>query len=155
MPIKLNLGAGHSVIEGFTPIDRKLGSEVYPLAYVNDFADEIRASHVLEHFPQAAILEILREWIRVLKPGGLLKIAVPDFNFAIRHREHPHFEGWVMGGQSDENDFHMTLFTRGKLLYYFQALGLEDIQDWQSEIKDCASLPVSLNLCGRKPRAAK
>jgi hypothetical protein len=34
-----------------------------------------------------------------------------------------------------------------------EAAGLTDISRWQSEIQDCASLPVSLNLMGRKPAA--
>ncbi len=45
--VRLNLGAGDSHLEGFTPIDRKLGSEVYTLAYKDESVDEIYASHVL------------------------------------------------------------------------------------------------------------
>ncbi len=150
--VRLNLGAGSSIVEGYTPLDRKLGSEIYPLPmYEKDSVDVVRASHCLEHFPKTLTLAVLAEWTRVLKPGGILKIAVPDFEYAIEHADHPHFEGWIMGGQSDKNDFHYSLFNREKLTELLKLAGLEDIKPWTSEINDCASLPVSLNLQGTKP----
>ena len=51
--------AGDVVLEGFTPIDRKLGSEVYPLNYKDGSVDEIYASHVLEHFKLDDIQAVL------------------------------------------------------------------------------------------------
>jgi predicted SAM-dependent methyltransferase len=77
--IKLNIGAGCVDIPGYTPIDRKLGTEAYPLPqYTDNSVDEIRASHILEHFPFAEVPNVLAEWVRALKPGGTIKIAVPD-----------------------------------------------------------------------------
>ena len=69
--LKLNIGAGNTVIDGFTPIDRALGSEAYPLPYADSTVDEIRASHILEHFDFKQAQDALSEWVRVLKPGGL------------------------------------------------------------------------------------
>ena len=79
--IKLNLGAGDTQIKGFIPIDRKFGQEVYPLEYEDNSVDEIRASHVLEHFAGGAVDEVLRHWVAKLKPGGSLKVAVPNFEW--------------------------------------------------------------------------
>ena len=45
--VKLNLGAGDTQIEGFTPIDAKLGHDVRKLEYDDNSVDEIRASHIL------------------------------------------------------------------------------------------------------------
>ena len=87
MPIRLNLGAGAVPIQGFTPIDRRTGAEVYPLAYLVGSVDEIRASHVLEHFPQLKIAAVLLDWVAALKPGGKLTIAVPDFDKALELRK--------------------------------------------------------------------
>lgn len=151
--IKLNLGAGKSVIEGYTPIDRKFGTEVFPLKeYADNSVDIVRASHVLEHFPKSQTYPVIKEWVRVLKPGGVLKIAVPDFEYACAHADHPHFEGWLMGGQTDDNDYHHALFTRAKLKALLEIAGLESVTAWESEIEDCAALPVSLNLQGTKPK---
>jgi len=47
--------------------------------YPDECADEIYASHVIEYFDYHQIIPILKEWKRVLKPGGELRLAVPDF----------------------------------------------------------------------------
>jgi len=39
----------------------------------------IYACHVIEYFDRVEVLEVLREWYRVLKPAGTLRVAVPDF----------------------------------------------------------------------------
>jgi hypothetical protein len=116
--------------------------------------EEIRASHILEHFPAADTLPILREWVRALKPGGWLKIAVPDFKWiaeAYLKGERVPFHAYAMGGQTDEHDFHKALFDRPALWKLLIEAGLEHVRTWESEIKDCASLPVSLNLMAQKP----
>jgi len=46
--------------------------------------DELYASHLLEHFNWSFTIRILREWQRVLVEGGILKICVPDFGFAVK-----------------------------------------------------------------------
>lgn len=40
--------------------------------------DVVYHSNLLEHLQQADALPFLRENYRVLKPGGILRIAVPD-----------------------------------------------------------------------------
>jgi SAM-dependent methyltransferase len=155
---KLNLGAGRTVIPGYQALDAKTGDKVYPLEFPDNHADEIRASHVLEHFPAAQVEAVLREWVRVLKPGGTLKIAVPDFE-AIAHSytagEDLNVQGYVMGGQSDGLDFHKTLFDEKSLRAQFARLGLIGARPWKSEIDDCAALPISLNLAATKPGAPR
>jgi len=164
--MKLNLGAGDTPLDGYINLDIQTADSLFPLYQhgVNDsaFDDEtcleVRASHVLEHFPMAYTVEVLREWVRVLKPGGILKIAVPDFRKIAAAYLSPsdkneawNIAGYAMGGQTDEHDFHKAIFDEEGLTEAFAALGLVDITHWTSEIEDCASLPVSLNLQGRKP----
>ncbi len=48
------------------------------LPYPNRSMDVVYHSHVLEHFPAEDAPRFLMENIRVLKPGGILRIAVPD-----------------------------------------------------------------------------
>lgn len=150
--MKLNLGSGSCPIEGFINLDGKLGSCIYPLYRKN--ATEIRASHVLEHFGHVESVEVLGQWISCLKSGGVLKIAVPDFDDLIRRYnlgEQLNFEGIIMGGQTDELDYHKSIWTASKLRMIMEGYGLIDVQTWQSEIADCASYPFSLNLMGVKP----
>ena len=71
--VRLNIGAGETVLEGFTPIDRKFGLEAFPLNYPDDSVEEIRCSHMLEHLSFAEANEAVNEWHRVLnEPQGLL-----------------------------------------------------------------------------------
>jgi len=41
--------------------------------------DLIYSSHVIEYFDREEVLELLTEWKRVLKPEGVLRLAVPNF----------------------------------------------------------------------------
>lgn len=155
-PIKLNLGAGGHAIPGFTPLDRSTGQEVYPLAYADNSVDEIRASHILEHFSHQQTFNVIREWVRVLKPGGVLRIAVPDFAYIAdaytKQRETPHpIEAYLFGGHMNADDQHGAMFDRDKLEQLMEAAGLREITEWKSEIEDCAAYAVSLNLRGEKP----
>jgi len=168
--LRLNLGAGGSPLDGYVNVDRnyeeRSGSnsdgvnrkgEAYPLGYHADCADEVRASHVLEHFSHRDTAKVIAEWVRVLKPGGILKLAVPDLNkvLALAAQEPGRYpiEGYIMGGHVDENDRHGAVFTEAKLRKLMEEAGLVDIGPWTSETNDCAALPISLNLMGRKPDA--
>lgn len=154
--IRLNLGSGDTEIAGFQSIDRRTGGEVFPLAYPDGFVDEIRASHVLEHFSHVEVPAVLADWVRALKPGGLLRVAVPDFQIVAEQylagAALP-IEGYVMGGHVDANDHHGALFDTETLTAMLSACGLLGVSCWTSEIEDCAALPISLNLQGWKPPA--
>ncbi len=155
--MKLNLGAGVSPLEGWENWDRKTGQEAFPLDLPDSSCDEIRASHLLEHFSHLEVMQVLTEWVRCLRPGGLLKVAVPSWEWCKRESDKPHAEqdpqliSYLMGGQVDEDDFHACLFDAATLEQALRAVGLMDIEEWESEQEDCASLPVSLNRQGRKP----
>jgi len=151
--VKLNLGCGDFPIEGYTNIDRKRGQEAYPLNCDDTSVDEIRASHILEHFGSKETFEVLKNWVIKLKPGGVLKIAVPDFaKIAEGHKNGDmNTTAYLCGGQLDDNDFHKNIFDRESLTKLLEMAGLVDIKLWESKIEDCASLPVSLNLQGSRP----
>jgi len=149
--VKLNIGAGNTNIPGFTPIDRKFGDEAYPLKYADNSVAEIRASHVLEHFSFRDAITALEDWVRVLEPGGRIKIAVPDIDLCLKS-EDPRRAFFLMGGQTDENDFHKSAFDRGMLTHALRDVGLEHIEPWQTDGLDTSAHPVSLNLQARKPK---
>lgn len=46
--------------------------------------DAVYHSHVLEHFDREAVPRFLAEIRRVLKPGGIHRVVVPDFELACR-----------------------------------------------------------------------
>ena len=147
--IKLNIGAGSTVIEGFTPIDRKLGSEAFPLPYADGSVDEIRASHILEHFTFGDASKAMEEWSRVLKPGGRIRISVPDVDKVLKD-ETPNRLFYLMGGQMHADDIHKSAYDRNRLTALMRQNGLKQIKDWYSPNTDSAALPISLNLEGVK-----
>ena len=160
--VRLNLGSGATPLPGYENLDIKQGQPAYPLIQHSvGSVDEVRASHILEHYPEAEAVKVVDEWARVLKVGGILKIAVPDFEWVVKQygepvddKRHALLRAFVMGGQTDEYDHHRSTWTRAKLTMLMESAGLREITDWKSEIEDCASLDVSLNLQGVKREKA-
>lgn len=165
-PLKLNLGSGGWTIDGFTNIDDHLGTSVYPLPeWVQDNSvDEIYASHIYEHLPHCEAINVMAHWVQKLRPGGRIRVAVPNFlDLAKRYiAGEPGFnpQGYIMGGQVDAGDYHKSIWDKELLTEVMVVAGLEKIQTWKSEYTDgtgrgdCASLPISLNLQGWKPCTA-
>lgn len=154
LSLRLNLGSKDTEIEGYIGVDRTRGREVFPLDYPDGSCAEIRASHILEHFPHRLVRPVLQHWVDKLQPGGRLRIAVPDFERVARRYLDGHpvpIQDYVMGSQTDENDYHRCAFDAELLTELLLDAGLERIGRWTSEIRDCASLEVSLNLQGFKP----
>lgn len=149
-PIRLNIGGGETEIPGFLVIDRKIGLEAYPLDWPDNSVEEIRASHVLEHFPHNEIPAVLCEWARVLKPGGRMRIAVPDWEWLRRETRDPKLMGYIYGGQVDENDFHKCGFNESSLTAAMEAANVGSVSRWKPDYPDCSAHPCSLNLQGYK-----
>ena len=88
--VYLNLGCGESSSAEFINIDVEPYPNIHHIQDITDlsnFADNsvdmIYASHVLEHIPREKLSTTLKEWRRVLKIGGTLRFAVPDFDALI------------------------------------------------------------------------
>ena len=156
--LKLNLGSGPKELDlkGYENIDLKNGRKAFPLDYESESVDEIRASHLLEHFSRQEVPLVLRDWVDKLRPGGILKIAVPDFDkiaadYVGKKKHDLPVDAYIMGGQDDSDDFHKSLFNKISLTKYMESVGLTNIDVWESEVTDCASYDISINLIGQKP----
>lgn len=155
-PVCLNIGAADTVIPGYAAIDRKFGSEAYPLSVEDGTVDVLRASHILEHFPYEDVPKVVKHWVSKLKPGGMMKISVPDIDkcYAAHKKGELNLQFVVMGGHQDKSDYHGAIFDKASLGRLMVDCGLVRIQEWESEINDCAALPISTNLLGFRAEAA-
>ena len=82
---KLNLGCGDKILPGYINVDvaeARLGKKPDVLCdlrkltpFEDQSVDEILSVHVVEHFWRWEVVDILKEWVRVLKPGGKLVIV--------------------------------------------------------------------------------
>lgn len=84
--IRLNLGCGNRHLPGFVNVDfadnwckkkPEIECDVRKLPLPDDYADEVHAYHVFEHFYRYEAEDVLTEWVRVLKPGGKLVLELP------------------------------------------------------------------------------
>lgn len=89
--IRAHLGCWHRIIPGFVHvdlcdmphIDHKSGIDHLPF-FADGSVDLIYCSHALEYFDRDKAREVLKEWHRVLAPGGVLRLAVPNFEALIK-----------------------------------------------------------------------
>lgn len=86
--MKLHLGCGRKKWDGFVNCDLShsdVDCDIRVLPFDDDSAEEIHAIHVVEHFFITEIQDVLAEWRRVLKPGGLMVIELPCWDKVVEH----------------------------------------------------------------------
>jgi predicted SAM-dependent methyltransferase len=88
--VHLHLGCGHAYLQGFINIDANpfLKTDLWldarnGLPFSSTTVDSIYATHVLEHFYPDELQSLLREFARVLKEGGGVRLVVPSLSSAI------------------------------------------------------------------------
>jgi predicted SAM-dependent methyltransferase len=131
---------------------------------------EIYASHVIEHFDyKKELAEALREWCRVLVPGGRLYIGAPDMDILARlfiekdklTRDERYFVMRMMfGGHIDNYDYHLVGLNEEFLRQFLLQTGFANIFRVESfgHFQDTSDMrfkgvPISVNLVAEKPRA--
>jgi predicted SAM-dependent methyltransferase len=136
---RLHIG-GHVRLPGWEVIDANPGPCVDHIGNAGDLSrfenatfSEVYASHVLEHFDfKDSLLGALKEWHRVLTPGGMLHISVPDLDTLARlfldHEQLDMQERFLVmmmmfGGHVDQYDYHYVGLSEEFLRQYFGAAG--------------------------------
>ena len=104
----------------------------------NNSVDEIYSSHALEYFDFNQVEEVLFEWKRCLKLGGLLRLSVPDFDKLIKVYQYekldiekiigPLFGRWKINDK--DYIYHRTVFTKNKLMNTLKSCGFNNIELW-------------------------
>jgi predicted SAM-dependent methyltransferase len=75
---------------------------------------EFRMSHVLEHFPTAKVVPILKMLYGLLEDKGKLELHVPNLKWhasLLLLDQDEQAMTYMFGGQKDEYDFHKTGYT--------------------------------------------
>lgn len=99
----------------------------------NETFDMVFSSHTLEHFGWVNVDKVLKEWTRILKVGGELRIVVPNLRAIaqrlLEDKVHP-WDMWVIYGEQDyAKNWHGTGFTPNLLRALVESMdSYENIQ---------------------------
>jgi len=142
---KLHLGCGDRIIPGFINVDaRPLPGVDVPncditklTPFESTSVDLVYACHVLEHVPRPKTFPTLLEWNRVLKPGGTLRIAVPDWDATVKlywkTGDYESLLNWIYGGRDYEENVHHRQFNFSGLKTLLIEAGFKRVvlYDWK------------------------
>jgi len=170
--IRLNLGCGDKILPGYINVDvapSRAGRQPDVICDLRDlsvlgadYADEVLAVHVVEHFWRWEVEDILRGWVRVLKPGGRMILECPYLISACEEflkdpvsRCRPSQDGqrtmWVFYGDPSWQDplmVHRWAYTPDSLSELLEAVGLVDIRQEPAQFK--LREPRDMRVTGRK-----
>ncbi len=173
VPIRLNLGCGDKILDGYVNVDivqERAGKQPDVNCDIRDLSvfpanhcDEILAVHVVEHFWRWEVEQVLREWVRVLKPGGKMILECPNLISAceefLRDPDRASMPGpegqrtmWVFYGDPRWTDplmVHRWGYTPRSLGLLMQTVGLIDIQQEPARFK--LREPRDMRITGIKP----
>jgi predicted SAM-dependent methyltransferase len=175
--VLIHLGCGEINAPGFINVDARPAAHVHYVVDVTDLsmfddetADLVYACHVFEHFLPAKHREVLWEWRRILKPGGVLRLSVPDFDKLVGIYQAcgsnvADIVDPLLGSTEDGYPAHRWLFNQRNLRDLMRDAGFEpvrtwspddvahhDFEDWASKplVRNGKDWPLSLNLEGVK-----
>lgn len=144
---KVHLGCGDKYLPGYVHVDLDKLPHVDYVQDIRDLSmfednslDEIYSCHAFEYFDRQEVPEVLAEWKRALKPGGILRLAVPDFEGIVKvylkynDLEHqgilgPLFGRWPHSEQS--NIYHRTVYDFKSLAKALTAAGFDSVERYE------------------------
>lgn len=172
----LEIGPGNHPLPGFESLDA-VGKSTYTARWgyqdlnpiVNpDSYDEVYASHVLEHIPWNRTIRALKDVFRILKPGGVFEVWVPDFEYIVScyqrrvcgdtwRRDNPSSDPllWVNGriftyGPEIEN-YHFACFDYEHLSNCLSQAGFADIERIAKRTRGTSHGPIDLGVRCQRP----
>jgi hypothetical protein len=176
-PLRLSVGLGADAlqIEGYRHVELLAPGPVSPTlssrglqglqAYGDGIADEVMAIHVVERLHRWEVVDALKEWVRVLKPGGRLIVESPNLLTACESLLANPTQGAQPGengsatlwclygdpGQRDPQSTHRWLYTPFSLAEVMHEAGLQQLAQQLPEFK--AGHPRNMRVVGVKPAA--
>ena len=144
--VKLHLGCGKRFLPGFIHVDKDSYDHVdyrQSMTDLEKFADNtvelIYSCHSFNYLDENQARQALKEWFRVLCPGGLLRLAVPDFAaIAVvytRNKELSLLSRLITGYYQSESkvEWHRSVYDESSLSKLLQESGFVAVQcyDWR------------------------
>jgi len=137
----LHLGCGKAYLPGWTNVDifstvkADAYHDVTALPFERESFDLLYCSHLLEHVHRHMVLATLNHWVGLIRPGGILRLAVPNFSaiceyYRITGGRIADVMGLLYGGQNCHLNRHTITFDRRSLEEYMTNAGLKDIRTW-------------------------
>ncbi len=128
------------------------------MPFPDDYADEARAIHCIEHFYAWEALPLVQEWVRVLKPGGQLAIECPCLEKVMQLIQVPQIEPrytyWALYGdpRHQRPDMcHRWAYTTLALTRLMAQAGLQDLKPERPQFH----FPIrDMRIVGTKPKSA-
>lgn len=140
---KLHIGSGRVYLPGFINVDlfssakADLYCDMMRLPYDKGTFDLIYACHVLEHTHRHTVFAVLHHWRELLKDGGVLRLAVPNFAAVVRrYTEQGNLEelmGLLYGGQNHPLNHHLVTFDSKTLTAALVKVGFVVIRPWKHD----------------------
>ncbi len=160
-PLKLHVGCGTNKIPGWVNIDAVQGCQPdlvhdlgKPLPYAAQSADELMAHGVLEHFDKYMRYSVMGDWVRVLKVGGTIDLAMPDFKkllFKFFKFRFDDFVDTMFGENMWENEVYIGHFGNHKWGYSQESL-VEFAKPFGIETIEVKTKGLNIHFKGKKVR---
>lgn len=140
--LKLYLGCRNKPLPGYVNVDIDPKNELADVIdnaftldkFQDSSVDVIDSVHMYEHLSYEESKKALVTWYKKLKPGGLLRISVPDMAkcsaLLLLTGDKKLVQSLFYGSQLDEWDFHRNLHTEESLTKDLKANGFVNVQKW-------------------------
>ena len=141
---KLNIGCGWrnfgqewTHIDGgdYDHLDHK---DIFLREHEPSSADVIYSSHMFEYLDREEAVQLLSAWYRVLKPGGILRLAVPDFStMSWLYQEGKITLDQILGPlygkmqMGEEVVYHKTVYDYASLSKLLTECGFRDVFEYE------------------------
>jgi len=155
----LDIGCGESAKKGDIGLDfRKTSSvdvvaDAHILPFKNECFDHVYSSHLIEHFGHREVINVLVEWVRVLKRNGIIEIRCPDLRArALLFFLNPSWQNVkdIYGEQDYVGNQHRCGFSFGLLKHLLESCGIRDVKRIIRGYKGIPFVPDCLHVKGVK-----
>mgnify|MGYP001566893051 FL=1 len=141
MGLKLNLGCGNVILEGFVNVDMyapraDVKADLSKrLPFEDGVAERVVLCHVIEHISYRKTLDLLEEVHRVMEIGGSFELAYPEWKECVKafleNKNGENYRWWIQtlyGSQTDAGQFHVAPIITDHLIDQLSDVGFTDFE---------------------------